>query len=234
MTYTLGTAHSLSGSGSVAVSSPVGLKVALASVPAFVTQRQGTPLEYSGLGWLALGNPEGYLARQVLHHTAQLVYPIADGMTLLGYSLLSGTTATVTELVDVPGKPVDLVDRNGALYSTSVQANDVGVVAQVSSLTYTVPTGRWLLLQEARMRARRTGVATSQVVNVPRQTLAIAGIVALTIDLPGNLVNDVLVTELPGPVYLPAGTVIDWSHNNPDTGGTINHRVSLLGLLFDA
>jgi hypothetical protein len=126
------------------------------------------------------------------------------------------------------------IDRNATLYVSSTQSNDTGPVTSATLATYTVPTGKWLLLEYARIRLRRTVVATSQTTGTPRLTLSINNVPMIVLDLTENVVGEVVSDDIKSPLYLPAATVVESLHQNPDTGGSVNHRVSLVGMLFDA
>lgn len=235
MTYTLGTAHSLSGSGSVAIASPIGLKIALATLPAFVSRRDGTPLEYSSLGWLAIGNADGYLPRMVLHHAAQLAYPVADGMTLLGYSLKSGTTATVTELLAVPPPNSSLApwDRGAAVWTATHAAVVTGPTTNVVNFTYTVPAGKILMIGELFLHLVRGSVATTAS-NANIQAL-VNGVQVLLAAGYSNVLNVEVDSRLAaGPVYLQAGDVLTSSVFSADTGGLWLATLGAVGTLFNA
>jgi hypothetical protein len=202
-------------------------------VPAYVSATFTHPRELYELGQLVLGNADGYLPAMRLHHEAQLFYPVADGMTVLGYDLVSGMTATVTELVggNALKQPID---RGATALLSSTQFNGTGPTLSANLYTYTVPTGKWLLLEYAKIRMRRTVVATTQGANSPLLALAISGGTQAVINLPGNLFGDERESIIASPIYLPAGTVVSSDYTNGDTGGTVNYRVSIAGLVFDA
>jgi Collagen triple helix repeat (20 copies) len=97
--YVVGTRHVLSGSGTVALSAPVGLHVSLASIPVGVTETFSTPPSYRDVGIISLGDGTAYLPSRRLTKSAELIYPLPDGLVVMGYDLPGGTVATVDELV---------------------------------------------------------------------------------------------------------------------------------------
>lgn len=98
--YVLGAAHALVDVGQVAIARPVGLAIALTTVPSWVSSEFGAPQLFFDLGRIALGTADGWLPSIPLVTTAQLVLPVASDMTLLGWTLSDGVAATVTELLD--------------------------------------------------------------------------------------------------------------------------------------
>jgi hypothetical protein len=84
------------------VSSPAGLLVVLSSIPAALGRRNTLPLEYFDLGWLALGNADGFYPPTQLVFARTVLYPLADQITLADLSLAPGVVADLTELSAVP------------------------------------------------------------------------------------------------------------------------------------
>jgi hypothetical protein len=100
--YNLGTEHALDQSGTVAISSPIGLLIVLGNLPASLGRRGGFPWDYFGMhARLAYGDANGYCPTVVLEHERTLLLDLPSGMTIVGLSLMPPLTATITEL-DAP------------------------------------------------------------------------------------------------------------------------------------
>jgi hypothetical protein len=92
----------LTGSGQFAVSSIIGLSVVLTSVPSNIGATSGDPLEIFGAGWVNTGTANGWGPRQFIGSSPMLLELVSGDVTLVGYSLAPGVTATINELVREP------------------------------------------------------------------------------------------------------------------------------------
>lgn len=90
--------HIVSGAGSVAISSPAGVTVALTGIPASVGQSKGNPARYQSIGSIVFGTAAGNLRHYFLSLDTELVVAPVPDATILYYSILPGITATITEL----------------------------------------------------------------------------------------------------------------------------------------
>jgi len=221
----------------VSIAQPEGLSITSTSIPNYVPADAFSPTEYHGLGRVSLGNALGYMPHIQIVGGHQLVLGLPDDLTLLSCSMKPGMTVTVEEIVRAGPIPSQKMpwDRSATLLASSTQVNNSGTTSTTDNYTYTVPTGKWLFVEFIRIRARRTVVATTAVAVTPRALWTVGGAIMGLIDLPGtNLVGDTAVADSPLSMYLPAGTVIVWQTVQGDTGGTVNQRFSITGLLFDA
>lgn len=100
-TYGYGAIYTLSGDGLLDIASgTLGLLVKFVSVPDWIPPTAGDPLAYYNLGWINLGNSDGWFSKQWIHYDGQLIFPPFSDISQVGYSLLtSGATITVQELV---------------------------------------------------------------------------------------------------------------------------------------
>lgn len=99
--YVPGAVHSgLSGMGQFAIQGDIGLSVDLTTVPSRAGLVVGDPNVIYGCGWISIGTADGWLHRELISANPFLAMPRDMGaMTLVGYSLLPGVIATITELV---------------------------------------------------------------------------------------------------------------------------------------
>lgn len=101
--YLVGATHSVSGNGQFAVTGLLGLAVSLTSTPPNVGAEAGDPVELFGAGWLNVGTADGWVHLERITTSPFLYLPNDMGsMTLVGYSLPPGETATISELVREP------------------------------------------------------------------------------------------------------------------------------------
>jgi hypothetical protein len=98
--YVPSTVHSISGHGEIAVFGLLGCKITVTDVVAgTIGIESGDPDEAFGLGWITWGTADGWSPRAFLGHTDTVSMPRdASAMTLIGYTLAPGVTATLTEL----------------------------------------------------------------------------------------------------------------------------------------
>lgn len=97
---TPGTVHAgLSGAGTLAVSSLLGVKVHLTFIPAALGSASGEPTFYFDVGWLSILTPDGLIEeRRVTAVDTAWTPRLMSEATVLGYSLGAGVIATITEL----------------------------------------------------------------------------------------------------------------------------------------
>lgn len=102
--YLTGTAHAgLTGSGTISVSSLLGVLATVTAYPAGNTVIAGEPNYVYDLGWLSIETADGFIDEVRLRNTTQVWTPrIMSTATKIGYSLRAGVTATITELAREP------------------------------------------------------------------------------------------------------------------------------------
>jgi hypothetical protein len=102
--YVLGTAHAgLSGNGQFAVQGLLGLKVAVTTVPGRIGIVIGDPNTLFGLGWISVGDANGFGDRMFIDSNPDVMLPPdMSSMTLVGYSIPPDVVVTITELVREP------------------------------------------------------------------------------------------------------------------------------------
>jgi hypothetical protein len=96
------TVHSaLSGTGTLAVSAILGVRVSVVAPP-WAGSRPGNPPTYFRLGRIDWETSEGWRSTAQLDVTPKEILFGQDPVTLVGYSLETGVTASITELVRGP------------------------------------------------------------------------------------------------------------------------------------
>lgn len=101
--YLAGTSHvGLTGNSQFAVQGILGLSVNATVLPTNVGIEAGDPNAYFGIGWVAVGTADGFQQSVPIRHVPQLIQPVSPDVTVIGYSLNPGVTATITELVREP------------------------------------------------------------------------------------------------------------------------------------
>ena len=235
MTLTLGAHHSCSVPTLFTTSQPVGLVLTLGSIPNYIPRDVGTPVEYHRIGRINLGNALGYKFHIPLTNTPQLIYPLEPEYTLLQVNQHAGITVGIDEIASSTSlmpKP-QYFDRN----PTSIQVNQFSVVsgaaAETVMWTYTVPTGRKLMLAHYEVRVVRAATSTAfgnmqayGYVNTVQMLNAID-----VENVVGRIVTDSLNA---GALLLQAGEYVRASYFSGDTGGTHYVRVMALGTEFDS
>jgi hypothetical protein len=91
--------HVVSGAGSFAVASPVGMSASYTGIPTSLGQGRGNPVRYFELGNVAWGTANGPTRNYYLEHNPELIVAPFAGATIFYYSLAPGVTATFQELV---------------------------------------------------------------------------------------------------------------------------------------
>lgn len=96
---TVGVSQSVTGSGSITISNPRAISLALTGIAASTDTGQGNPVRYFGIGNIAWANINGATRNYYLEHAAEVVVNPLDNATTLYYSFKPGVTAVITELV---------------------------------------------------------------------------------------------------------------------------------------
>jgi hypothetical protein len=232
---TVGATHTLSGTGQVAIATPIGLSIATAGIPSWVARAPGTPTTYHGLGKLSVGHALGWQAPVDLELVPQLVYPLPTEYTLLGYTFLAGLTVTVGELVAPAPLNSSLQpwDRAPAAWTAGAAAGFSGGTTTTTMWTYTVPAGRKLWLARATARLWHYIVPTTAGVALVQVLLNSAQM--LYAECRNGVLGEQHSDDLQGgPLILPAGSVLSASVTNTDSGGGVIASADASGFLFDA
>jgi hypothetical protein len=235
LTYSLGTVHQLVGSGTTPISGPIGLKVALAAIPAGAGKLAGPVPEYYGLGRIVVGNGDGWHPALFLKHQAGLFYPLPDSLTSLSWILTGGVTATVTELVPAPPLNSSLApwDRGATPQWRFTHVVQNGSIGNTTAWTFTVPTGSILLVTSARVRCRRYQAASS----LGSQALFITSGAGTLCQLQmfDNAIGAMVSDEMQGgSVILTAGFALTGTYSSADVGGGVFLDIGFQGVLFNA
>jgi hypothetical protein len=101
--YVAGTLHSgLSGSGTIAVASVLGLAVHSTTIPGYLSSDMAPVASYFKLGEIALGTSNGYQARRIVTHEHHLFLDLDADMTIVAYLFEPGVVGDILELVREP------------------------------------------------------------------------------------------------------------------------------------
>jgi hypothetical protein len=101
--YITSTVHAgLSGNGQFSVQGILGLAVSITTLPSRVGAEAGDPLNYYGVGWINVGTADGWGPREWITSNPFILKPVSGDVTLVGYSIPSDVTITITELVREP------------------------------------------------------------------------------------------------------------------------------------
>jgi hypothetical protein len=166
--YQLGAVHPVNTLPStVAVTAPAGLLVALANIPASVGRRNTEPSIFYTLGWLVVGNQDGYYPPVQLFTQRTVVYPLPDDVDSFSLNALPGITAQVTELQPLPGAPTAPTagpayfesSRNPVSRALSTYTY-VAPHASTERATYTVPAGRKAVVETLSAMLHRAAAST--------------------------------------------------------------------------
>lgn len=235
MPYTLGPTYALTGEGTRGIASPVGLRFTLSGNTPAAHVQFGSPTRWYGMGRVAIGNVDGWVQHVRLQFLEQLVYPLPDSMTSLAYTLPSGITLTVRELVgnSYLNRMADPWDRNPAALTWRNAPSVVGGTGDTINWTYTVPAGRKLWVSKLAVYCIRQIVCQTVAYSVSYITLN--GVQCVSAVLVGNTYGDQTRDEVPGgALVLKAGDALVARYVNYDTGGYVWCEAGLTGTLFDA
>lgn len=102
--YITSTVHGgLTGQGNFDIQGLLGVKVAFTAIPDSLGRVLSVPTEIFDLGFVTFGTIDGYPQSVRLEHSPQVILPArCSAFTNLSYSLHSGVTAAITELVREP------------------------------------------------------------------------------------------------------------------------------------
>jgi hypothetical protein len=102
--YLTGAVHAgLSGQGTIAVSSLLGVKVDLTTIPPTFAQQADVANYIFGVGWMSILTADGFIDERRVTRAHQLWMPeLMSDATSFGYSFAPGIVATVTELLREP------------------------------------------------------------------------------------------------------------------------------------
>jgi hypothetical protein len=102
--YVHGAVHAgLVDSGSMPVQGLIGAEVLVTTLPPWLGQITGVPVEHFDVGFVTFGTADGYERSERIDHIPKLVFPESAGVyTSIGYTLAAGVVATITELVREP------------------------------------------------------------------------------------------------------------------------------------
>lgn len=232
--YADGTPHAVTGTGIVAVASPAGLRWNVTARPLYLGSRPGSPTTYLQMGRFALGDSAAFGVDLELQHTAQLVYPLVNGVTRVGYTLETGVSATLTELVStIPNVGKSPYDRNPAPVGAYQLYWNPASTPQTSGWTYTVPAGRRLQLASARVIHIRVGATPASSINTVDARIDLVGGVALCrafLSFQLAMSRD----DMLGPLWLPAGAQLAAFYGNSETASGVYTTLEFSGTLFDA
>lgn len=99
--YVASAAHTgLAGDGHFDVQGLIGVRVLLTDFGSNTAVYDGDPLTYQNAGWITWSNPSGAMHREPIGASPMVSMPrLAGQFTRIGYTLLTGVEATITELV---------------------------------------------------------------------------------------------------------------------------------------
>lgn len=103
--YVPGPVHTaLSGTGSFTIANPIiGLKIDLTTIPNYIGDLAGTPDRIFDVGFVSVGDLDGYWFNRRLAMPKTVWFPKAAGaITKIGYTLQPNVIASITELVREP------------------------------------------------------------------------------------------------------------------------------------
>lgn len=102
--YISGTVHAgLSGQGTITVSSLLGVKIVLTTVPSHFGEAVGEPTVLFDVGWVSALDANGFIDERRIRATDTVWTPrIMSEATVVGYSFSAGVVATITELQREP------------------------------------------------------------------------------------------------------------------------------------
>lgn len=235
MPYTHGPQFVISGQGTATIPAPVGLRLFWSGNSPAARTQFGSPVRWWGIGRIDVGNADGWLMDVPLRYLEHLVYPLPDGMTVLGWTLAQGITVTVTELLGVPAPTVrDMPWDRAATPVVQAAGNSYGSpLTQLTQWTYTVPSGKKLWVSHARTLVFRqtapssTGWASGSI-RLPSGYVTQASMFSPTV---GNFQDDHLSA---GPLILNAGDQLVAYASDGDAGGSCWIQNEMSGFLFDA
>lgn len=235
MAVTVGATHTLTTTGEIAISGPVGLALSTSTVPAPVGVRVGAPYRYFGLGHVAWGTALGFMRPVPIRHAAQLEYPLPDGLTRLGVTLAEGVVLQVQELVGSAAAAVsaEWFDRSPEPWGIAPLNLVAGGTGETTNWTYTVPAGKKLWV--SKLRCYITEHQTATTAQYVASYLLVNGTIHVQAMLgSANRPHAVLDEMGAGPLVLAPGGTIMHRFYNADAGGLKWIGGSANGTLFTA
>jgi len=235
LAYTIGASHGpFTGNGSFTIAKPNGIRSILSGIPSHTGHDGAVPRRYFRLGRMSLGNPHGFQFSHGLEYVQQLLYPIAPVWEILAYDIKDGASCTFYELVDVPDLTTKQPwDRTPQTQVTSTPFGTSGTLAETVAFTYTVPTGRRLMVSYASAQLIRITAATTTSYSQAKISMGGALVIECILRDPalGKREESILGG---GPVYLGPGQTVIGTYASQDVGGSIFGWVGFIGMLFDA
>jgi len=226
--------YALTGRGTQAIGQPAQLVVTVTNLAPQVRTNKTQPQGYYGVGWLSWGDANGFRLPVPISLSPQ-VFDLPPGMTRLGYSLLNGSTVQVAE-VPAPGlanNQLNPWDRSPQPVSVGYNAGVQPSQGQMTTFSYTVPSGRLLWLAKASVLCTRLVAPTAN--NYGQSWIQdSAGQIAFAWFFNAALGAQARDDLLGGPLILPAGSVVSGYHIDYSTGGEWLVTHELHGFLFNA
>jgi hypothetical protein len=231
--YTLGSTNTgLTGTGQLAVANLVGVRAIVTAVPARIGSRPGTPQDRFGLGHVTPGDANGWDSNLPLQHVEHLFYPLRDGISVLGYSLVPGVTVTLQLLTGELAAARRLpIDRNPVVWSAAPAYTAPAGSGETVMYTYTVPAGRTLMVQHAQLIAAMAGAPTSPTYLFT--IITVNGTSLLTAYTNYAVFGQPVQSLLGAEMAIPAGNVLQVRAGNYNGGSSAIHFANLWGFLFD-
>jgi hypothetical protein len=101
--YAYGTLHSaLSGSGTIAVASILGISVEVTTIPGTLSSDMAPVQSWFKFGEVSFGTPDGWEARRIVTHNPHLFLELGADITEVAYLFEPGVVANILELVRTP------------------------------------------------------------------------------------------------------------------------------------
>lgn len=102
MSYVLGDAHTVSDEGELSVSGILGVLVDGLTFAPGTGFDEADPARIYDIGWIALGNSDGWQARQPIWHAPQFFLGATPGISRIGFTCGMATSVRITELLPSP------------------------------------------------------------------------------------------------------------------------------------
>jgi hypothetical protein len=102
MTYTLDTAHTVSGTGELTVSGDIGVLVDSVTFLPGVGYDTSDPSRIYQKGWITFGNSNGWEPRRPIWHDPQIFLGMTTNFTKIAYDCGFATSVQITELIPSP------------------------------------------------------------------------------------------------------------------------------------
>jgi hypothetical protein len=177
---------------------------------------------------------EGFWNSHAVEFLQQVIYPLPDQCDIVAYDIVAGAHLTIVELVGaVTPLSVEPWDRNPTPFNQLAFANPTGGGGVVTMWSYTVPTGRRLLLSSARAQMIRRIAATTP--NYTAAWIELNGSYFVWLQTSHQTIGSQHTAEMQaGPVVLSAGHTLVAKYVIDETGGSLFTSIAAAGTLFDA